>query len=255
MGKKAETTEIINEVINCLDDTSESVQYSAYNALGKIGKKAATSEVIDRLLYQLPNISNAVADSAWKTLMIWGENAATNKVIDRLLHLLDHSGDGGVRILAATALSKMGEKAATNQVIEALIDAFMHHRHVAHQASMIMEKILNLSSCMSYLKDETVQKIAKYIQESDREFLKSISPEKIMETLLETKLLSWLPIIRDVFTLQGYSITITGMIIKVYGRRKPVEISCTDIELCQQLHNYLVTRLDRSLEGSELAAE
>jgi HEAT repeat protein len=249
MGEKAATNEVINRLLLILGDADDAVRSSVCQALGEMGEKAATNEVINRLLLLLGDTDYLVRSGACLALGKIGEKAATNEVINRLL-LADSDCLGSNS--ACAALGKLGEKAATNEVIGVLLDTCEMHKGVVPVNTVsTMTKIFDLLPCMSLLKADTVQKLSKHIDDWDCMFLGNISPEKLIEAFLDTKISWWFPIMKSVFTRRGYGITVTENTIVVYGNKEPVKIPFSSIELCQQLHQYFVNSLENSLQRCE----
>jgi hypothetical protein len=104
---------------------------------------------------------------------------------------------------------------------------------------------------MSDLKHDTVGKLSRHFNRWGYWSGKNISPEKMIRAFLETKIRSWLPIIKHVFITQGCGITVAGNTIVVYGSKEPVELCFSNKELGQQLQHYFDNWLNKSLGECE----
>jgi len=256
MGGTTATNKVVNKLLILLDNTNDGVRSSACDALAKMGGKAATDEMINKLLFLLDDINGKVRNSACDALKKMGEKAATDKVINKLVFLFDDI-NGKVRNIACVILKRMGERAATNEVMERLLDAYhLEDSSSQYEIRYTIEKMLDLLPSLADLKDESrVQKLSMFIQKMDNPFLKNTSPEKFIRAFLITKIELWLPIIRKVFILHNYAITVTENTIIVYGSRDPIKLTYSEREFGQQLKDCFVNWLGQWLSGHESVVE
>ena len=251
MGRNAATNAVVVRLTSALGDTDGSVRAFACKALGEMGEKVGTDEVIDALTSALSDTNVDVRINACKAFCKMDTNAATNVVVVRLTDALEDPDDS-VRLHACKALNRMGEKAETEEVIKALMHAFYQNTYeIQKEIAHSIQQILVWVSSLSHLTDYTISKLWKFIEDYVRWDWTNIFPEKFVDAFLKTKILSWLPFIKEVSIRGQYGVTLSENSIVIYGSKEPVVLPFSDRELFEQLQAYFGSWLGDSLRVTD----
>jgi hypothetical protein len=75
--------------------------------------------------------------------------------------------------------------------------------------------------------------------------------EKLVAAFIMTKSIQWLPVIKSIFTSEGYAITINENSITVYGKQEAIELPLIESGVGEALQSYLVNGSNEPLQSSE----
>jgi HEAT repeat protein len=213
MGEKMATNEVISRLTDALKDTDHCVRRNACGALEKMGAKAATIEVMNALISVLRDINPDVRRSANAILCKIGGKAATNELIRRLLNTCNDKNPD-----------------------------------VQYGAIETTGNILSLLSSMSQFDDFTIEELFLFIHRFKWKLIDKLSPEKFFRAFLDTKMPSWLPVIKLALILQSNAATMTNDTMTLYGNNESVELTVADIELRQKIKDVFINWMDEPYE-------
>jgi hypothetical protein len=181
-----------------------------------------------------------VASYSYSALELVCTKEMNDRIAGKLTNAL-RSENYEVRWHACRLLQMTGEKAATNKVISGLLHAcFNRYSVVRDAAHSAIENILPLCSSMSCLMQDTVLNLSLCIERFNFKFLREISPDKFVQSFLDTGISAWLPIIRTVLLRQGYGITVTENTVVLYSSKEPLKLSVLNSLVCKQLKDGLI---------------
>jgi hypothetical protein len=216
-----------------------------------MGEKAASSEVIKRLAMLFDYKNHHVRRSVCEALGKMGELAATSEVISGLVILLGDRIEDDKRS-AFEAISNVAKKTAASEVLGVVLDVYNRGLlKFDHYMIGTMRNMLDRLVCLSDLNHDTVEKLGKFIGGKNWFLLRNIPPELLMRAFLDTKIIVWLGIIKHIFILRGYGITMTEMSVTMHSDKESVKLPFTDSGIGEQLEEYFVNCLDKPLHARE----
>lgn len=201
-------------------------------SLGNIGEKASTNDVIRKLISTLEDESAYVRRNACYALGNISEKAATNEVIRKLIHALDDENET-VKANACYALGNIGTKAPTNEMISRLASIANGAGMGNIKAPGVVANILSSPAVITQLAPKIIVDLCLCKHGSD--CLKNISEEELIDVYLTTENPEWVSAVTLYIFLNGAAVTVIEQKLILYGKKEPLELSISNLELYQQL--------------------
>jgi hypothetical protein len=93
---------------------------------------------------------------------------------------------------------------------------------------------------MSHFDEFTIEAFSSFITRFKWHLLDKLPSEKFVKAFLDTKMNSWLPVIKQALVLHDNAVTMTDGAMILHGNHEPITMFITDVELEQKMKDLLI---------------
>jgi hypothetical protein len=130
----------------------------------------------------------------------------------------------------------MSEKVPTNEIISKIVNIVNSGKdwlNDSYSATWAVTKILSSPDAIKQLRPEIISNLL--LSKDMPGWLENLSSDQLIDIFFITQERRWLSPIFRFMLLRGIAVTATENKVVVYDRKGPLELSASNIEVCQQL--------------------